>query len=361
MMKGTLIKTIAALFLVLILAPPGNSQDINFSQYYNVPNYYNPAMTGLYTGIRARFDFRDQYPVLPDDFKGYYFSVELGDRRLPGSGGIGLIFNTDDEGIAFIRNLTVGIDLSVRIQLAKNFVTQMGIKVAYIQKTLNWDDFVFGDQLDPKYGYINEMSKFQHPEYDRVAAPDFGFGIVLQGANDRQTATGTLGFSIDHLFSPDMAFLTTSTDRIPKKWVVTADGIFTIGGSRYNSNDGLKINPGFIYQRQGPFTTFQFGTNFYKYNIYLGAFFKSIWTQLFQGAVVLTAGYRVQFTEETSLKFCYSYDLITSTALSGTGGAHEVTLVFEFDQDGLFNSNRGWGRGPSKRGKWGQKLECQEF
>ena len=273
-----------------------------------------------------------------------------------------MIFNTDDEGIAFIRNLSVGLALSVRIQLAHNLITQVGVKAAYIQKTLNWEDFVFGDQLDPKYGYVNEMSKFQHPDYNRVAAPDFGFGLLLQGANDRQTMVGTFGVAIDHLFSPDMAFLSTGSDRLLKKWVIQADGIFTVGGSRYSSPDGLKINPGILFQKQGPFTSLQFGANFYKYNIYLGAFFKSIYTELFQGAVVLTAGYRYPFTDELSIKFAYSYDLQTNTNIAGTGGAHEITLIFEYDQDGIFNSSSGgFGSSHGKRGKRGQRLECQDF
>lgn len=360
-MKGSRIIHLVALSLIFLFPSGGSGQDLNFSQYFNVPTYYNPAMTGLYAGVRARFDFRDQYPALPDDFKGYFFSAELGDRRLPGAGGIGLIFNTDNEGVAFIQNLTVGLSLSVRIQLAENLVTQVGVKAAYLQKTLNWEDFVFGDQLNARYGYMGTPSNFQHPDYNRVAAPDFGFGFVLQGANSRQSMVGTFGLAIDHLFSPDLAFLSTGSDRLPKKWVAQADGIFTVGGSRYNNSDALKINPGIIYQQQGPFTSLQFGANFYKYNIYLGAYFKSIWTELFQGAVVLTAGYRYPFTDELSLKFAYSYDLQTNTMMAGTGGAHEITLIFEFDQEGVFTSRSGFGRGSTKRGKWGQRLECQDF
>jgi len=360
-MKGSIIKTCAGVCLVLIACIQASGQDINFSQYYNVPTYYNPAMVGLYTGIRARFDFRDQYPNLPDDFKGYFFSAELGDRRLPGSGGVGLIFNTDDEGLAFIRNLTVGLNLSVRIQLTPYLITQVGIKAAYLQKTLNWKDFVFGDQLDPKYGYISDQTKFQHPEYNRVAVPDFGFGALLQGANDDQSIIGTFGISIDHLFSPDLAFLATGSDRLPKKWVIQADGVFTVGGSGRNSDNGVKINPGFIFQNQGEFKSLQFGSNFYKYNIYLGVFYKSIWTKLFQGSLVLTAGYRYDFNEDFSLKFCYNYDLQTNVAIAGTGGAHEITLSLDFNQEGVFDGSRSYKWGNSRRGSKGGRFECPDF
>jgi type IX secretion system PorP/SprF family membrane protein len=86
-------------FLILLMAQNQlRSQDMSYSQYFSTPIYYNPGFTGINSGLRARFLFRDQWPSLPSPFKSYYFSADLGDRNLPGSGGIGLLINQDTPG-----------------------------------------------------------------------------------------------------------------------------------------------------------------------------------------------------------------------------------------------------------------------
>jgi len=68
---------------------------------------------------------------LPEDFKSYFLGVDLGDRGLPGSGGIGLIFNQDKEGL--------GLNITVRIPITEFMTAQVGIKAAFMQKKVNWD------------------------------------------------------------------------------------------------------------------------------------------------------------------------------------------------------------------------------
>ena len=146
------------LFGFLFLFSSVRGQDPNYSQFFSTPLYYNPAYTGINTGVRARFSFRDQWPNLPVDFRSYYFSADLGDRNLPGSGGLGLIVNSNNEGIGFIKDLSVGLSVGVRIPITAALVSQVGIKAAVVQKSLNWDDFVFSDQLSEKYGNIYQSA-----------------------------------------------------------------------------------------------------------------------------------------------------------------------------------------------------------
>ena len=73
---GTMKRTIffTLLFISLVLGfSISKAQDPNFSQHFNAPIYYNPAYTGLTTGLRARFLYRDQWPSLPVDYKAYHF------------------------------------------------------------------------------------------------------------------------------------------------------------------------------------------------------------------------------------------------------------------------------------------------
>ncbi len=351
-------------FLFLLSSVRG--QDPNYSQFFSAPLYFNPAYTGINTGVRARFTFRDQWPNLPVDFRSYYFSTDIGDRNLPGSGGIGLIVNSDNEGIGFIKNLSVGLSIGVRIPITATVVSQVGIKAAIVQKSLNWDDFVFSDQLSEKYGNIYQ-SAFIPPDANKKVFPDFGAGGLLQFSNPEGNVTGVAGFAVDHIFRPDEAFLSTTSAPLPRKYVAHLDIVISAGGGASSSmyasggtNDPLKINPGIIYQNQNKMNLLEVGFNMLKYNIYLGGWLKTGLGSNATGAIALVAGYRYSFADDMSIKFMYSYDLMTSGSMQGLGGAHEISLILEFDKLTIFGGNGGVST-PGRTMRNNAALECPSF
>ena len=354
------------LFGFLFLLSSVRGQDPNYSQFFSTPLYYNPAYTGINTGVRARFTFRDQWPNLPVDFRSYYFSADLGDRNLPGSGGLGLIVNSDNEGIGFIKNLSVGLSIGVRIPISATVVSQVGIKAAIVQKSLNWDNFVFSDQLSAKYGNIFQ-SAFIPPDANKKVFPDFGAGGLLQFANPEGNVTGVAGFAVDHIFRPDEAFLSYSNAPLPRKFVAHLDIVIAAGGgassSMYasgGSNDPLKINPGIIYQNQNNMNSLEVGFNMLKYNIYMGAWYKSGLNNFPTSSLALVAGYRYTFAEDMSIKFMYSYDLMILGGMQGLGGAHEISLILEFDKLSIFGGGGGVNT-PGRSMRNNAALECPSF
>lgn len=351
------------------MVPAAFTQDMNYSQYFSTPLYYNPAYTGINTGIRARFLFRDQWPSLPIAFKSYYFSADLGDRNLPGSGGLGIMINQDTPGPGLINNFGASLTVSVRIPITSYMVSQLGVKAGIMQRRINWDDLVFASQLDPKYGNIY-TSTFTPPDANKRVVPDFGVGGVLQFLNPGGNISGNIGFAVDHIFKPDVSFLSTGSSPYPRKWVGQFDLIFATGpgGSSMmsrSSDEPLKINLGGIYQNQANLNSLQVGLNLLKYNIYVGGWFKSTLTGVVNSAVALVAGYKYQFYEDMNLKFMYSYDLQISNSLQGTGGAHEISLILEFDKLSVFGGGGGGGGGsvPGSLGRRGGNapMECPTF
>lgn len=352
---------------LFFLIPETRGQDPNYSQFFSAPLYFNPAYTGINSGVRARFSFRDQWPNLPVDFRSYYFSADIGDRNLPGSGGFGLIINSNNEGIGLINNLAIGLGLAVRIPMSANLVSQVGLKASIVQKRLNWEDFVFTDQLSEKYGNIY-LSQFTAPDQNSKVYPDFGAGGLIQFANAEGNISGTFGFAVDHLFRPDESFLSTASAPLPRKFVGHLDLVLTTSGrsssSMYSgSNDPLKINPGVIYQNQGSESLFQAGLNLLKYNVYLGGWFKGSFDPNTGSAIALLAGYKYTFAENMSIKFMYSYDLQMSGSLQGMGGAHEISLILEFDKISIFGGGGGGGSfaAPGRNTRSNSALECPSF
>jgi len=340
-------------FLILLVCFQGSiaygpsvfCQDPNYSQWLNTPIYYNPAFTGLNTGLRARFSYRDQWPNLPVDYKTMYFSADLGDRSLPGAGGLGLIVNSDNESFGFIKNLSASLTLSARIPISAFLTSQVGIKAGIMQKRMNWNDFVFSDQLSEKYGNIYNSS-LPPPDDQKRLFPDFGVGGLLQFAALDGRLIGTTGFAADHVFEPDESFYTVDKSRLPRKYVAHLDFILTVGNEApgyapvKGFNDPLRLNPGILYQNQNSLNSIQFGLNALKYNIYLGCYYQSTAISDHTSSLMILAGYRYVITDEATIKFMYSYDLEVSGNLVGTGGAHEISIILEFSRLKIFGRNR---------------------
>lgn len=341
-------------------------QDMNYSQYFSTPIYYNPAMTGINTGVRARFLYRNQWPSLPISFKSYYFSADLGDRNLPGSGGLGLMITQDTPGVGLINNFTAALTIGIRIPITSFMVTQFGVKAGIMQRRVNWDDLVFASQLDPKYGNVY-LSTFTPPDASKRVVPDFGVGGVLQFINPEGNISGNIGLAVDHIFKPDVSFLSTGSSPYPRKWVGQFDLVFATGPGSSSMmsrslDDPLKINIGGIYQNQANLNSLQVGLNLLKYNIYVGGWFKTTMTGVINSSMALVAGYKYTFYEDMNIKFMYSYDLQISGALQGTGGAHEISLILEFDKMSIFGGGGGGGYVPGGGGRrGGGPMECPTF
>ncbi len=352
---------------LLGIVPGSNGQDMNYSQYFTAPMYYNPAFTGINTGVRARFLYRNQWPSLPISFKSYYFSADLGDRSLPGAGGLGLEIQQDTPGAGLINNFGAALKIGIRVPVTSYMALQFGVKAGIMQRRINWDDMVFADQLDPKYGNVYQ-SYFIPPDASKVVVPDFGVGGVMQFINDGGSISGNLGLAVDHLFKPDVSFLSTGSSPYPRKWVGQFDVTFATGeGSSSmmarNFDEPLKLNMGILYQNQANLNSVQLGLNLLKYNLYLGAWYKSTLNGVVNSSMVLVAGYKYSFYDDMNLKFIYSYDLQISGALQGTGGAHEIGLILEFDKLSLFGggSNGSFAPGGGGHRMSGGPMECPTF
>lgn len=309
------------------------AQDPYYSQFYNTPMFYNPAMTGISEGLKIRTMYHNQWPQYSDDLKSYNFSMDVAERHMPGAGGLGLIFNTNKEGQGFIKQNLIGALASTRIQINRNMISQFGFMASYVQKQIDNSDFIYSDQLDGRHGLLYPHSSFPGFPNKLIAYPDVSIGGVLN--HQTEYSSFTIGAAVQHLLKPNESFYDLEM-RVPRKFVVHSDIIlFQVS----NPERGFRFNPGILYENQSGFNTYTLGINISKSVLYGGAWYRNKQSQIYNyQSLTLVTGINIPMVNRYSrLKLMYSYD-VSITQMTGTGGSHEITLRFEFDEIHLIRS-----------------------
>jgi len=110
------------------------------------------------------------------------------------------------------------------------------------------------------------------------------------------------------------------------------------GGARISLHGGPRtiekvsyLTPSFIYRMQGPITQMDLGMNYHIDPISIGVWYrgkpfqKNVIGTINQDALIFTMGlYMKNFT------IGYSYDFSISGLSTSSGGAHEISLIYEF-------------------------------
>ncbi|MBE0651451.1 MAG: PorP/SprF family type IX secretion system membrane protein [Bacteroidales bacterium] len=325
--------------IVMTCMPALQAQDVDFSQFFNNPTYFNPAYVGLTKGLKVRMNYRRQWTGLSGDYHAYDFSADIADRNIPGAGGIGIIATSDLQGLGLLKTSMVGIIPAVRIPINSFSVFQVGALISIISRQINWNNLVFSDQLDPRLGNIGPSS-FPVPGSSPITFPDFTIGGIYQ--MQLNNLVGTFGFAVHHITQPNQSFL-QDVAPLPREYVAHADVVIDLArhGGFYSRARDIKINPGIFYKQQSTMSLLTFGANAYISNIYFGIWYKDqIFSQKGFGNFVWLAGVNVPFSQYNRMKVMYSFDMNVLHNTNFTGPSHEISLIFELDNAQLINPNR---------------------
>lgn len=337
---------ITILLMSILPEPSLLAQDATYSQFFNNPIYYNPAYTGQYLGMRMRLHHRNQWNGLPNNYNNISFVMDVAERSFPGAGGLGLMVQSDFDGIGNVRTNQVALTNSVRVPITQDIVTHFGVSLSYVQRTIDYDSFIFSDQLDPRFPDIVMPSNFSAPDFNNISYPDLNFGVMLQffeSSRSFNNITGTISAALHHAFKPDISFSGNSA-RLPHRLVLMGDVLLDNESGRHRSRlrDDFfyKLKPGFLFETQGDLSNFIIGANAYKNNIYGGMWLRSqdfIYTQV--NDLIMVLGLYLPLGDASRLKFMYSYDFVISSARRAVGSTHEITVNFELDGFSLFGDS----------------------
>ncbi|AYB33859.1 type IX secretion system membrane protein PorP/SprF [Chryseolinea soli] len=296
------------------------AQDPQFSQYYQAPLYLNPGFTGITPQQRIVLNHRIQWPSLPQAFQTSAFSYDIFVNEL--RSGFGLLVTTDKMGSAGWRTTTASLLYSYKIKLTEKIVFSPGLSFGYGTNGLDRSKLRLGDgleydgiSLDPDVNKLGRQSYF-----------DFGSGFLLY------SKSLWIGASFAHMNRPNLSVL-NDVSRLGMKTAIH-------GGIRLDLSNGLSnrgrasyLTPSFIYRMQGnTFTQLDLGLNYHVDPISVGVWYrgkpfqKTVINSITQDALILYLGLYFK-----NLTIGYSYDFTISEMQTASGGAHEISIVYEFN------------------------------
>ena len=335
-MKQFKSKKIIILLLLLFSGQLIIAQDVTFSQFLYSPSYYNPAAAGIDRGLLGTLNFRRAMMYMPAKFESYAAGIDqsLHDTELKGLGGAGIFIINNKEGEGSLNTMAVGLPLSGRVELTDKWTLQAGVAPVFYQKTIIWDNLIFGDQLNPYYGVVLPKSEAAYLDAaPRINFFDFDVGLWARWESDPSLQSNVMndvfdiGISIQHIPEPNQSFFMEKS-KLPSKYVLMARYSHTI--SDYRLMDS-KIQPVFLYEKQGSMQDFVVGVNYTRPGFNVGGFFRREQNSILKFAqLIFLTGVEVNLNNDmlSTLRINYSVDFTMASNKKKGNLTHEVSLIF---------------------------------
>jgi type IX secretion system PorP/SprF family membrane protein len=311
-------KKILLILLSIGWASIGFAQDPQFSQYYAAPLYLNPGFTGITPQQRIAVNNRIQWPNLPQAYTTYSASYDIFVDEL--KSGFGLLATTDKMGSASWSTTTVGLNYSYKVRINDKIVFSPGLYFGYGINGIDRSKLQLGDGLE--YNGISldpDLQKLGNQQYF-----DFGAGAIFY------SRSLWLGAAFQHMNQPNITLL-NDVSRLPMKVTIHGGARLTLASGPREQDRASYLTPSFIFRKQDVITQLDFGLNYHIDPISIGVWYrgKPFQTNYIgttnQDALIFALGlYLSNFTVG------YSYDFSISELSTTSGGAHEISIVYEF-------------------------------
>lgn len=318
-----------SVWLILLLLQEVTGQDPQFSQFYAAPLYLNPALTGATGQARAGINYRNQWPSIDANFitlSGYadYFFVDK-------SMGVGMILNSDREGLAGLRSQSLGLQYSYEMKFTKNIGFRPGFQAAVFHRDVNFNRLTFGDQFDPSTGQLISPTTAESfdTNFSKTFA-DLGVGGVAF------TRAAWLGISVFHLNRPNQSVIDEKSP-LPMKFSVHGGFKYmmkpgVVGSGIYARSAERSLSPAIQYRHQGEFDQMDAGLYYTAEPVVVGVWYRGIPFKSVNGfvnneSIVLLVGF-TKIGAKDAINIGYSFDYTISKLGAGSGGAHEFSLSY---------------------------------
>ena len=154
MLKKLLIFLVSIAFLSSVSA-----QDPVFSQFYANKMYLNPAFTGFHLGTVVNINYRRQWAGVREGYSKFETkSVGISTILPCYHSGFGLTYNEATKGEGFLKSQSAGFSYAYHYvndnDRHNTSQLSLGFRTSYNWRSVNWENFVFGDQLVAMQGIV---------------------------------------------------------------------------------------------------------------------------------------------------------------------------------------------------------------
>ena len=291
-----------------------NGQEAHFTQFYANALYLAPSFAGATEQHRIASNFRDQWPSVPgtNTFVTYSFAYDHFFSNF--NSGVGLYFMNDVAGSMSLSNMKFGLMYSYDFQVFNFWHIRPGATFAYFQRSISFNNTQLYSSIDNGSTIITGSEEFSpFWEFDASAS-------VLIYADKIW-----FGTCVDHLTKPRDAFDGSQT--IPPKFTLFG-GYQVIRKGRLLKPIDETVSLAFLYKNQSKVDQLDLGLYWFKSPLVFGLWYRGIPVindEKVGDMLAVLVGVKVpQFS------IGYSYDFTISRLVGQTGGAHEVSMVYEF-------------------------------
>ena len=306
------------------------AQDPQFSQFYAAPLYLNPAFAGSSQQGRVGLNYRNQWPGVDANFTtmSAFADFYIEDKN----SGVGAMITRDYVGLVGLQSISLAFQYAYQLRLTQKLSFRPGFQAAIYQRSINFGRLTFGNQFDPNTGEFIGGDSGEGLSGGNRFFPDLSAGGLFY------TPNAWLGFAAHHLTRPNNS-LVGEDSNLPIKLSAHAGWKFffrpgVMGQGVYARKAERSIAPAVQYRKQGPFTQMDVGTYFTFEPIVVGTWyrgipFKSLNNIINHESIVLLVGMTLKGAKDV-LNIGYSYDITISRLGPGTGGSHEISLVYSW-------------------------------
>ncbi len=295
-------------------------QDAHFSQFYANPLYMSPSLAGSTNGARFVVNYRNQWPGINNAYETYSASFDNFFHSF--NSGIGVLLYQDKAGSAGLTTTNIGFQYSYNLIINDYWQIVPAIQFTYGNKSIDFSKIEFADEMIGSGG----SGSWQRLNNETTNYIDFAASAFLFSHKY------WFGLTVDHLAQPNYSFLNENTT-LPLKFVLFGGmNIWSERSRRKKTSRSFSLS--YRYQQQEQYSQVDIGAYWFNAPIEIGVWYRGVpilttenESTINQDAIVALLSYRYG-----AIRVGYSYDISISGLGWNSHGAHELSLIYEFNQ-----------------------------
>lgn len=287
--------------------------DAQFSQYFEVPNYYNAAAIGTTDLLRIRGGARLQWVGIHGAPQTFLMAADMPFVFLKKRFGVGLVMQ--QESLGLYKNLNIGAQIAYKLKLFKGNLS-IGAQIGFVDQSFT------GSEV-----YIPDQDDYHQPNDEAIPKQDIrGNSFDVSAGLFYSHPKFWVGVSGTHLNSPTVSLNSESGENAEEKnyeFQIGRTLYFMAGSNIKVKNTLFEVMPSALVKTDFTFTTWE-ATLRGRYNKMFSLGIGYRWKD---------AVYAVISAEIKNFYIGFSYDYATSAIAKASSGSFEIFAGYSLKLD----------------------------